>query len=384
MHVDEFAALPSELFEATYLQNNSFWSPDYFKMIEDTCDEDFEQHWLLNYNDSGDIIAVATFQVFNFSGKNYQFDFTCPTWKDLFPQLGNLFLKHLIRPFSLKILSNGNAFTTGNLSMANNEQAISRSEWIQKIDDWQWNVFLKKRKDIGAVLWKDFKNEELADFSHLEEQSYLQFEVQPTMVLNFREHWNTYEDYLGDMQSKYRTRMRKAFKKGKEVEAKWMTVDEIKDNIDTLENLYQQVVEPSNFKMTCLPVKHLWKLTESEQAQFKVLGFYAPQGLIGFITFYNKNNALYAGYMGIDRKTQFKYDQYLRTLLELIKAGIEQGFESVYFGRTAMEIKSSTGAEPKKLFLFGKHRNTLLNKVLQPMAERLSKQAEWNQRHPFK
>lgn len=384
LHIDNYADLPISFFEADFLKGNSFWSPAYFKMIAETCDEDFEQHWLLHKNNEGNLIAAASFQVFNFSAKNYQFEFTCPTWRDILPQIGNLFLKYLIRPFSLKILLQGNAFTTGNLGIANNQGEISKEEWIKKVEDWQWDVFLKKRKDIGAILWKDFNKNELADYKYLESNDYLKFEVQPTMILNLDKDWSTFEDYLGAMQSKYRTRMRKAFKKGESVESKWMTVDEIKSNIDKLEDLYQQVVEPSNFKMTCLPVKHLWKLTESEQAEFKVLGFYAPEGLVGFITFYNKNNALYAGYMGIDRETQFNYDQYLRTLLELIKAGIEQNFDSVYFGRTALEIKSSTGAEPERLFLFAKHRDSLVNIILRSMVQRLSKQAEWNQRHPFK
>lgn len=384
VHISSFKALPKEVFEVEFTQNNSFWSSDYFKTIEEICGVDFEQHWLLHYSPKGDLAAALSFQVFQFSGRNYQFEFNCKELGDFAPELGKCLMKYLIRPFSLKVLLVGNAFTTGSFSLLQNTELISAEAWVEMVEKWQWEVFLKERTDIGAVLWKDFNSKELADFKFLENRDYLKFEVQPTMILDLPNTWNSFEDYLAAMQSRYRTRMRKVFKKGEEVQARWLDAEEIKANIDKMESLYMQVVAPSNFKMTTMPVSHLWKLAENANTGFKVLGFFAPEGMIGFISFYRFKEALYAGYMGIDRETQMTYDQYLRTLLELIKAGIEQDFKSVYFGRTAMEIKSSTGAVPENLYLFAKHRNKSLNAMLKPLVLKLCEQEEWNQRHPFK
>ncbi|MEX2589092.1 MAG: hypothetical protein WD334_02735 [Chitinophagales bacterium] len=383
-HIDDFKAIPEALYQAAFARGNTFWSRAYFQMIGETCDKDFEQHWLLYYDSVGTLIAAATFQVFNFSGKNYRFDFNYDGLKSITPEFSKLILKYLIRPFSVKILLQGNAFTTGNISLVCDTEKIKMADWVQKVEQWQWNTFLKKRPDIDVVLWKDFNKKELANFAHLQQKDYLKFEVQPTMTLSIPDSWKSFNDYLGAMQSKYRTRMRKVFKKGKAVKTKWMDSQEIQAQIGKMEELYNQVVAPSNFKMTTLPVEHLWKLMEGNGDSFKVLGFYAPEGLIGFISFYRKHNEMYAGFMGIEREHQFKYDQYLRTLLELIKAGIELDFSQIYFGRTALEIKSSAGAVPEQLFLFAKHRKNIFNTFLKPMVKRLSKQAEWTQRHPFK
>lgn len=383
-HIDNCRLLPMDLFLADFTKDNTFWSDSYFKMIGDTCDDDFEQHWLVNYNESGEITAAATFQVFHFEGKNYRYEFNAESASTLVPEISKWIFKYLIRPFSIKILLQGNAFTTGNFSIVCDRNKISQKEWIEKINDWQWNDFLPKRNDIRGVLWKDFCDEEVSEFQQLEDKGFFRFNAQPTMVFPIPNEWNQFNDYLGAMQSKYRIRMKKVFKKGGDVELKWLSHIDIKEKISEIESLYNQVVAPSNFKMTTLPVDHLWKLKEQENTGFEVLGFYAPEGLIGFISFYKINNEMHAGFMGIERKYQLKYDQYLRTLLELVKNGIELGYSHLYFGRTAHEIKSSTGAMPQSLYLYGKHRNTILNKILDPVVNKLSSQAEWIQRHPFK
>lgn len=376
--------LPDELYEASFTQNNAFWTPEYFRMIGETCDKNFEQHWLLQYDEAGILKAAATFQVFTFLGKNYSYDFRYDGLGSLIPELSKWFLKQVIRPFKLKLLVQGNAFTTGNFSMVFDRSKTDAAEWAKAVYKWQKEVFLQSRNDIDTLLWKDFAVEELSAVEHLKADGFLQFKVQPTMRLDIPGSWNSFKDYLSDMQSKYRSRMKKVFKDGKAVESHWMNKTEIQQNSSQLQLLYEQVVEPSNFKMTTLPVDHLWKLLRKDDRLFKVLGFYAPEGLIGFISFYHKNGEMHAGFMGIERKYQRKYDQYLRTLLELIKAGIDLRFERLFFGRTAMEIKSSTGSEPQDLYLFGKHRNPLINGILQPLVQRLSVQPEWTQRHPFK
>jgi hypothetical protein len=64
--------------------------------------------------------------------------------------------------------------------------------------------------------------------------------------------------------------------------------------------------------------------------------------------------------------------------------GIENGFNKIIFGRTALEIKSSIGAEPIQMSGFIEHKNSLINKFISLIFHKLEPKLIWQQRHPFK
>ena len=68
----------------------------------------------------------------------------------------------------------------------------------------------------------------------------------------------------------------------------------------------------------------------------------------------------------------------------MVKHGIEHGFKEVEFARTAMEIKSTVGAEPRDLKIYIKHPNSLLNKLVSRVTKLMNPKIDWEQRHPFK
>ena len=75
---------------------------------------------------------------------------------------------------------------------------------------------------------------------------------------------------------------------------------------------------------------------------------------------------------------------YLNMLYNMTEFGIEHNFKKIIFGRTALEIKSSIGAEPVYMSGFILHTNSFLNKYIGKIFQKLEPNLEWNQRHPFK
>ena len=75
---------------------------------------------------------------------------------------------------------------------------------------------------------------------------------------------------------------------------------------------------------------------------------------------------------------------YLNMLLDMVKFAIEEQFSRVIFGRTALEIKSTIGAEPVEIYGLIKHNNFLINLFMKKIFPSLSPQTEWIQRKPFK
>jgi len=74
----------------------------------------------------------------------------------------------------------------------------------------------------------------------------------------------------------------------------------------------------------------------------------------------------------------------MNILMDLVKDGINQRAKSVYYFRTALEIKSSVGAEPHDMTCYFKHTRPLLNKLVPYLFNSFVPQQSWKQRHPFK
>ena len=74
---------------------------------------------------------------------------------------------------------------------------------------------------------------------------------------------------------------------------------------------------------------------------------------------------------------------YQNILIEFIKDAISINAKKIYYGRTAMEIKSNLGAEPDELIIYLKLNNAITNKLIGPFVPQKPLK-NWTQRRPFK
>ena len=75
---------------------------------------------------------------------------------------------------------------------------------------------------------------------------------------------------------------------------------------------------------------------------------------------------------------------YLNMLYDMADFAIKNEFTSIVYARTAMEIKSSVGAKPQKMFVYLKHTNLCMNIILKRIFKLMNPTQEWEERHPFK
>lgn len=88
--------------------------------------------------------------------------------------------------------------------------------------------------------------------------------------------------------------------------------------------------------------------------------------------------------MDLKKKGNQREKVYTNILLNLIEQGIEHKISTIDFGRTALEIKSSVGAEEEKLFCYITHRSKLYNKFISKLLDFLKPEEPWIKRNPFK
>jgi len=246
------------------------------------------------------------------------------------------------------------------------------------------NKCKKEGEHISLLLVKDLDAPRKIALHPNLGKDYKEFSIQPKMILNLRPDWTTFEDYLAAMTSKYRVRAKRAFKKGKGIEKRELNIDSIKAFLPKIDELYKCIAEGAGFNVVTLDGEYFLNFKRHFPEKFRLYGYFLEEEMIAFYTTFHNQEELEAHFLGFANDTNRKYQVYLNILYDLIKAGIEQKAGYINFARTALEIKSSVGAEPVDLFYLGKHTNSLKNTLFTPILAYFNPTVDWVQRRPFK
>lgn len=288
------------------------------------------------------------------------------------------------------ILVVGNLTHTGQHGLFFTKETISQQEFIKAIYSAlsEIKIRIKKlqKKNIRLILFKDYFidasiTKVIGNFNvfKLHEVS-----VQPSMILLLKANWLTSEDYKSALTKKYRDRYKSARKKFKGVKVHDMDLATVRDKSIELHALYKNVSSNAKFNTFILSENHFYNLKLQLKDNFKVFGYYIGDRLIGFYTLILNNSELETYFLGYHPDFQRPKQLYLNMLYDMLDFGIQNKFKSVVYARTAMEIKSSVGAEPYAMVIYIKHTNTIINKILKPVFKFMNPSITWEQRNPFK
>ncbi len=379
---NSIADVPLAMWYQVVPAGHTFLHYDYLKAFETSCSGNMSFRYVV-FRKDGRLAGVATYQLILFDGNNIGNEDSKKEqtwWTNI--------LNGLVNRMKLRILVLGNTFMTGEYGWYFTDAKVLGEAELAALQQ-ATHQLLKEAKQtkqsVSALLVKDVFTDNLGALPQLQQQGFLQFPVQPDMILDIEPAWKTFDDYLGAMSSKYRVRMRKAIKDMNGVEIRQMTIDEVTANMPEMERLYQEIINTASFKMATFDLDHVPNLLKTlTTEQFWVDGFWLEGKLVAFISFYKHQNQLVAGMMGMDRSSQRTFDLYLNVLLLVARRAIEHGMKQAVYGRTAMEIKSSVGAKPHDMYLYTRHVSGWKNRILLPIVKRLSSNKPWHQRNPFK
>lgn len=353
-------------------QHNILLSKSYFEVLEDAKPENMECFFAAFF--SGDIlIGGALFQYLSFT--HHQ------TFKkgEIYCDVKN----YLAKKFSKDVLFIGNNMLTGQNGFFFDSEKISIVEasfLLEKATDLMQKTYRKS----SLIIYKDFQSKFIDLFQSKSHDKYFRFSVQPNMMLKIKDSWITFEDYLNDFSTKYRSRANTARKKSKEIEKRELDLNDIKNFTEEINFLYQNVADNAPFNTFFLPENHFYRLKQSLQDNFRMFGYFLHGKMIGFYTLLLNNDDIDTYFLGYDKEIQKEKQIYLNMLLDMVKFGILEKFSRIIFGRTALEIKSTIGAEPVEIFGLIKHNNFIINPFMERIFPSLSPKTEWVQRKPFK
>lgn len=322
---------------------------------------------------NAELIAVCLFQVIEITnglrikkGKS-----------DSFQDWAKTNTKKFINGLSLKLLLNGNAFITGDFGYCLKKTA-DKSQYLAGLH--QAITAIDKEENLNIIMIKDFRPEDIAWGQELTKYSFKEVGAQPNMEFDVK--WDTFEEYLAALSSKYRVKVKSKLKKGKGLVKKELTLEEVEEQYVKIHQLYKRISDNAEFNLTFLTAEYFLECKRQLGDDFHIKGYYIDGELVAFMSYFIVNGKMESHFVGYEAKFNNKYAIYHNLLAEHIAIAIEKKLTFISFGRTALESKSNFGAK-------GVHLNSFVyskNMVLQALSTKLfdSMKTEFIERHPFK
>ncbi len=267
----------------------------------------------------------------------------------------------------------------GDLYVSNEQHLLSFAQ-INKACAWLGKK-LSAQKDIAIHVLKDMQSAN-SNGQQFKNHGYHSIETDPEMILTMKEHWNDINDYVGEMKGKYRQRYRSTRKKGADLSSRFLSVQELSQLAPQLQPLLQAVIDKSTFCLSPETTMLYVRLKEELQEDF-LFRLYERNGeIMGFSTAIVSKTGLIAHRIGIDYRHNHTHKIYQNMLYDYVELAIAKRAPSINYGRTALEIKSAVGAEPKSRSVLLRLPNRFFNQILSWFVPK-STTAKWIQRHPF-
>ncbi|MGV9003234.1 peptidogalycan biosysnthesis protein [Flavobacterium sp.] len=300
-------------------------------------------------------------------------------------------LKTHIRNFVFKNFASHALFLGNNMITGQNGFAFSKEMDFNSISKILLNCaqeliiyFKKKNIKIHIASFKDFYKNAANQLKDDGFASFYEFNTQPNMIFELHENWKSEADYVNAFSKKYRDQYKRARKKLEEITFRELTLEEITKNEARIYQLYHYVAQNAPFNTFFLAENHFTTFKQQCGDRFVLVGYFLNENLIGFHSLLLNTTVLETYFLGYDDQVQKEKMLYLNMLYNMTAFGIEHAFKKIIFGRTALEIKSSIGAQPIQMSGFIFHTNPLINKYMSKIFPKLEPTLKWQQRHPFR
>ncbi|MEL7162804.1 MAG: hypothetical protein AAFN92_18750, partial [Bacteroidota bacterium] len=262
-------------------------------------------------------------------------------------------------------------------------------------------------RGYAAVLYKDLFPDLHPAVRELQQQGGYLLPVDPVMELKLDSSWNSLDDYLTTLTSKYRVRYRRARGKLTGLRRRRLSIADVERYRETLYELYRNTSSGADFNAAELSPAYFPWLVRVGAGQPQLVAtahslrgpldidpaygktylhgyFNEANELVGFTSAIPNGSVLHAHYLGLRDEYKFSHHLYHNMLFDLLESGITGKFNTLDYGRTALEIKSSVGARPVDYACLLQARNGLINRLIPIFTPAVYRAQEWQPRNPFK
>ncbi len=368
--------IPSKDWNLANPKENIFLSLEYLKTLEDTLSETMKFRYILFY-DKETPIGLAATQLIKFNSAQLKFqEFPC--------RVSDTIKNTLFKNLDVKVLVCGNLFSCGEHGFIYDSDRITAEQAFESLSDALREIRKSENSDKPSfILLKEFWPHSFDNSDNIKEHDFREFKIDVNMVLSILPQWNTFDDYLASMRTKFRTRTKKVFKKSAALVVQDFTPSDIDTFQSEINELYLSVIEKADFKIGKLNAVTFKNLKQTLGESFIFKGYFLKEKLVGFTTAFVLDDAVEANHIGIDYNYNKEYSIYQKMLYDYVDLAISKNIKELRLGRTAEIIKSCVGAKPIEMKLYVRHGNSISNTLLKPLVELISP-SEYEVRNPFK
>lgn len=366
-------------------KNNFFLGREYLTVLERLHSDQMGMRYVIVYRKKEPVFA-ACFQVIDFKAHVFG-DLVAAQISELQSRRLKLFDRYVKKykdEVIMRLVTCGNNFVSGEHGFVYDN--IGREEafyLLQKVTE----IISREEKlrgTISATLVKDFYKRSLPKTKVMEENKFIEFTVEPNMIVQIPAELKSVNEYVARFSKKYRNRAKGIFKAGAGIERRDLLADEVKKHNKSIYRLYNNVFANAKFKLVKLSEEYFFEMKKTFPETFFVSGYFLDDKLVAFDSgYYLHNNTLEAHYIGLDYEVNKQHELYQNILYHFIDKAILSGRRHLNLGRTAAEIKSTVGAKAQDLVCYIKPQNTVSKIMLKPFISFLQP-SDWMPRNPFK
>ncbi len=375
-YYDRIEDVPIEDWNSVNKKNNTFLSLAYLQTLEDTLLENIKFRYIVFY-EGPTAVGIAAVQLIKFNSAELKFqEFPC--------KINEAIKNTLFKNLEVKVLVCGNLFSCGEHGFLYDSNKVTAKQAFESLS----NALREIRKSENTekpsfILLKEFWPQSFAESDYIKEHDFREFKIDVNMVVHIEDSWNTFDDYLSSMRTKFRTRAKKVFKKSENIVIRDLGSEDIEQFQKEIDRLYLSVIEKADFKIGKLNASTFKQLKQNLKDAFIFRGYFLNEKLVGFTSSFVLGNVLDANHIGIDYTYNKEYDIYQKMLYDYVDLAIKNKAKELRLGRTAEIIKSCVGAKPVEMKLYVRHGNSISNTLLKPLVELISP-SEYEIRNPFK
>lgn len=236
---------------------------------------------------------------------------------------------------------------------------------------------------LVAFMAKDFYEDKNVQAAPILKKDYFLLNTDPEMIFTVNPEWNNFDDYLAALSSKYRIRANNVKAKLGTVQIKDLSLDEIIEKEQELFLLNDQVIRKAPVKLIRPSPSYFTNLKRNFGDHYNIKAFLLDGQIIAFTSALWNEHHYEAHYIGIDYAYNAEYSLYQNILYSYINDAIFARSSKLFYGRTALEIKSTVGAKPNQLYCYFRFANRVINTLARPLVSSTGPQ-NWIPRDPFK
>ena len=214
-----------------------------------------------------------------------------------------------------------------------------------------------------VLLIRDFYEHNKASCQSLLKKGFSVVNNLPSAVLPIR--WKTFDAYLASMKSHYRYKVKRIRAKAEKHGVTFMVKEDFSQDVDIMADLWMNAYQNAHeYRREILHADFFKHINEELGVRSQALFAVKDNAVIGFLLLLLDDHTLIPLFCGLDYTFNRECGVYLSLFLKTIELAIQRGMEVVDFGITSLSPKLELGSNIMPLYMYMKHLNQWLNRIV--------------------